>query len=215
MLAAALCRRGGLELDGLPGLVCCWGICAGWGFGGAELVGGNGGVNFVLLGADALGDGPEVADADGEVEFPAVLEDVLAEGLDGPADELGDFHAVGFCGCLQPVTIRALEAEGEGGGVGGGLLSHGGKFIVRQNKSNFCLTQGYSFLFCVTMNDETVSVTIKLPQDLVEFIDSVAVDQCNKRSGIVRLALTNFRKATQAAEEAQAQQEAPEASTAA
>lgn len=158
---------------------------------------------------------PEFADVDGEVEFAAVLGDILPEGFDGPTDELGDFNAAAFGRGLQPVTIRALEAEGEGCGVGGGLLSHGGKFIVRQNKSNFCLTQGYSFLFCVTMNDETVSVTIKLPQDLVEFIDSVAKEQCNKRSGIVRLALTNFRKATQADEAGAAQEAAPETSTAA
>ena len=72
------------------------------------------------------------------------------------------------------------------------------------------------------MNDELVSITVKIPQDLVHFIDSVALEHCNKRSGIVRLALTHFRKATEeaegheaAAEESNgAQGEAPEGAAA-
>lgn len=47
--------------------------------------------------------------------------------------------------------------------------------------------------------EETVVISTRLPRELVEFLDSAKEDLCNSRVGVIRLAVTQFRKSYEAA----------------
>jgi hypothetical protein len=43
------------------------------------------------------------------------------------------------------------------------------------------------------------NMSLRLPPDLVEFVERQAVEQCNSRNGIIRLAIVKFREAVEGA----------------
>lgn len=64
--------------------------------------------------------------------------------------------------------------------------------------------------------EESVTIPVRVPTDLAEWLKGAAQKQCNTVAGVIRLACRQMQQAVNLAEQdAQAQQEAPEASTAA
>ncbi len=55
---------------------------------------------------------------------------------------------------------------------------------------------------------DSIVVPIRLPRDLVDFLDTAKEEMCNTRAGTIRLALSQFRKAHEAREAATASREA-------
>jgi predicted transcriptional regulator len=51
------------------------------------------------------------------------------------------------------------------------------------------------------------NITVRLPDDLNEFVEKLAAEMCNNRAGIVRLALTKLRASVSVAEAGKAQRE--------
>ncbi len=43
-------------------------------------------------------------------------------------------------------------------------------------------------------DDTTVSLTVRLPVDLIQFVEGQAKAQCNSKAGIVKFALTKLRE---------------------
>ena len=48
--------------------------------------------------------------------------------------------------------------------------------------------------------DSAMNITIRLPKDLAEFVESLATSQFNTRAGIVRMAVANLKQAMASAE---------------
>jgi hypothetical protein len=48
-----------------------------------------------------------------------------------------------------------------------------------------------------SFGERTETMSLRLPVDLAQFVERQAIEMCNSRNGIVRLALVKFREAVE------------------
>lgn len=46
--------------------------------------------------------------------------------------------------------------------------------------------------------EQAENITVRLPEDLAEFVERMAKEACNTRSGIIKLAVVKLRQAVEA-----------------
>lgn len=56
--------------------------------------------------------------------------------------------------------------------------------------------------------EKTTQLTVRLPNDLIQFVESFALAQCNGKSGIVKLAITKLKESLEPTSEPQPQDSA-------